>query len=188
MAKTPIKRSQNILNTLEKKTGKNFQQWTDILKKSGLKDRKGQIEWLKIKHALGSEQAKQISALICNGSSEYSDNDELRKHFEGEKDFQKAVFDKIITEVKKWGPYTVTTNKTYLSLFHQYQFAILKTTKNGLVIGVPHAAVKTARSKEFMPVKNLGSEKITHKIVLYDESEVTDHIIRVLKASYEKSK
>jgi hypothetical protein len=83
------------------------------------------------------------------------------------------------------GAVKVTVNKTYLSLSNKNQFAILKSTKDGLVIGVPTRAVKAVKNKEFAATKNLGSDKITHKVLLVEEGDFTEGMMKVLKAAYQ---
>jgi len=186
MPKTPAEMYAALVRNLQKNTGKTLEQWIETVKKSGPTDRKNQVEWLKTKHALGNGQAKTITKMMYEGMSDYDEESLMEGHFTNGKDYQKPVYDKIMAAVKKWGDHKLAVNKTYLSLIHHHQFAIVKTTKTGLVIGVPKVAVKAAKNKEFISAKNLGGEKITHKIVVQDVSDLSDGVMKVLKASYDK--
>ena len=186
MPKTPAEMYEAIARNLQKNTGKTLEQWIEVVKKSGPKDRKQQVEWLKTKHAIGNGQAKTITRMMYEGMSDYDVEDLMKFHFDNGKDYQKPVYDKIIASVKKWGDHKLAVNKTYLSLIHHHQFAIMKTTKDGMVIGVPAVAVKAAKNKDFISAKNLGSDKITHKILVQDVTDLSDGVMRVLKASYDK--
>ncbi|MEP7128856.1 MAG: DUF5655 domain-containing protein, partial [Chitinophagales bacterium] len=161
-------------------------QWIELVKKSGPKDRKEKTNWLKTKHLLGSGQASTITKMMYEGMTDYDADYLMQLHFNGDKDYQKLIYDKITDSLKKWGDHKIAINKTYLSLIHRLQFAIIKTTKDGMVIGVPAVAVKAAKNKEFKLTKNLGSDRITHKLLLNDISDLSDGVMRVLKASYDR--
>lgn len=186
MPKSPAEMYEAIARNLPKNTGKNLEEWIEILKRSGRKDRKEQVEWLKTKHKLGNGQARTITKMLYEGMSDYDVEDLMKSHFHGDKNYQKPVYDKIIAFVKKWGAHKIGVNKTYVSLIHNQQFAILKTTKDGLIIGVPEVAVKTAKNKDFICAKNLSTKRITHKLIVQDESDLSDGVMKVLKASYDK--
>ena len=186
MPKSPAEMYEAIARNLYKNTGKTLEQWIETVKKSGPKDRKAQLEWLKTKHVLGNGQAGTITKMMYEGLSDYDVEELMKNHFKNGKEYQKPVYERIMMSVKRWGDHKLAVNKTYLSLIHHFQFAVLKTTKEGLVIGVPAIAIKTTRNKEFIPAKNLASERITHKIVVQDVNDLSDGLMRVLKTSYEK--
>lgn len=186
MPKSPAEMYEAVARNLHKNTGKTLEQWIEVVKKSGPKDRKEKVEWLKTKHQLGNGQASTITKMMYEGMSDYDVDSLMEVHFNGNKDYQKPIYDKIAASLKKWGDHKIAVNKTYLSLIHHQQFAIIKTTKDGMIIGVPAMAVKAAKNKEFKASKNLGSEKITHRLLLNDISDLSDGVMRVLKASYDK--
>lgn len=186
MPHSPAEMHEAIIRNLKKNTGKTLEQWMEVVKKSSILDRKERIIWLKTKHRLGNGQAGTIVKMMNEGLSDYNGDYLMQLHFSGGKDYQKPIYDKIVAALKKWGDHKVAINKTYLSLIHKLQFAILKTTKEGLVIAVPEAAVKATRNKEFQVTKNLGSDRITHRLILNDITELSDSVMRVLKASYDR--
>ena len=186
MPKSPKEMYEAIVRNLESKTGKSLDQWKELIKKKGPKDRKEKIQWLQIKHGLGHGQAGAIVKMMYEGLDDYDEGELMKQHFSNGKEYLKPIYDKIMANLKKYGTVKVSVNKTYLSLVNSQQFALVKSTKDGLVIGVPASAVKAAKNKEFRPTKNLGSDKITHKITLVDEGDVNDGVMRVLKTSYHK--
>jgi hypothetical protein len=183
--KSPKEMHEGIVNHLPKNTGKTLDQWMELVKKKGPEDRKEQVEWLKVKCNLDNVQAKTIVKMMHEGLADYDEDDLMKQHFNNDKVYQKPIFEKMIAFIKKFGKLSISVNKTYLSLRNNQQFALVKTSKDGLIIGVPGAAVKSAKSKEFIPAKNLGSDKITHKIVMNDVTDVNDDVVKVLKASYD---
>ncbi len=176
-----------IAQNLQKNTGKTLQQWMNLVLRSGQEERKDQVEWLKSNHALSNGQATTITKLMNEGKADYDEAHLMKSHFYGDKDYQKPIYDKITAALKMWGTHKIVVNKTYLSLIHNQQFAILKTTKSGMAIGVPEAAVKKGKNKEFISSKNFGSERITHKLIVNDVSDLSDGVLLVLKASYDMS-
>lgn len=186
MPRSPKEMYAAIVKNLPKNTGKTLEQWMDLVKRKGPEERKEQVDWLKIKHNLGNGQAKTIVKMMHEGLADYDEEELMKKHFNNGKDYQKPIFEKLVSAVRKFGKQNIAVNKTYLSLIRNQQFALVKTTKEGLVVGVHGSAVRSAKSKDFVPSKNLGSEKITHKIVLNDVSDVTDSVMKVLRASYDK--
>jgi hypothetical protein len=186
MPKTPAEMFEAIARNLTRNTGKTLEQWIEIVRKKGPKDRSEQVDWLKTKFNLGNGQARTITKMMNEGLADYDESDLMKGHFNGGKDYQKPVYDKLVASLKKWGAHKIAVNKTYLSFIHNHQFAIVKTTKDGMVIGVPEAGVKAARNKEFIRAGNLGSVKITHKIVVQDVNDLSDGVMKVLKASYDK--
>jgi hypothetical protein len=187
MTKTSADLDEATLRNLQKNTGKTVQQWMDLILQSAPKEQKDHLEWLKKKHGLGSGEAMIITKMINYGVADYDPIKLMKSHFNGEKDYQKPIFDKIAAVLKNWGPHKIAVNKTSLSLIHNHQFAILKTTKSGMIIGVPGAAVKSAKNKDFISTKNLGSDRITHKLIVNDVSELLNNVLQVLKASYDMS-
>lgn len=186
MPKSPKEMYEAIVRNLAKNTGKSLEEWHELLKKKGPKDRKEKVQWLQIKFGLGSGQAGTIVRMMYEGLEDYDEADLMKKHFSNGKEYLKPVYDKLLAQLKRMGKVKVSVNKTYLSLVNSEQFALVKTTNNGMVVGVPGAAVKAAKSKEFVSSKNLGSDKITHKVTLVEEGDVTEGLLRVLKASYQK--
>ena len=154
MPKSPKEMYEAIARNLEKNTGKSLDQWKELVKKKAPKDRKQKVQWLQIKHGLGSGQAGTIVKMMYEGLDDYDEDELMKQHFNNGKEYLKPLYDKIITSLKKQGHVKISVNKTYLSLSNSQQFALIKSTKDGLVIGVPAAAVKAVKNKEFKPTKN----------------------------------
>ncbi|MFI5135588.1 MAG: DUF5655 domain-containing protein [Chitinophagales bacterium] len=184
MPKSPKEMYEAIIKNLEKKTGKSLDQWKELVKKKGPRARKEQVQWLQIKHGLGGGQAGTIVKMMYEGLDDYDEAELMKQHFNNGKEYLKPIYDQVLINLKKLGKLKVAVNKTYLSLSNTEQFALVKTTKDGLVIGIPRAALKGTKNKEFKLAKNLGSDKITHKITLVEESDLNDGVMKVLKKAY----
>ena len=170
-----------------RKTGQSLEVWARLIEKSAPTESEARIAWLKSKFKLTLVQARQIVNALPENFIISDGKLLLEKHFNEDRAYQKPIYDLLMIHIKRWGPYRLTINKTYLSLIHNLQFAIAKPSKNGLVVGVVTDAVKKTRNKDFMPARNLGGEKITHKIILNDEREITTSVLNVIHASYDLS-
>src|SRR5215831_6775384 len=61
---------QKWIAELKGKTGRSLEEWKDFVKKEGPTDEKGQREWLKIEHKLGTNAAWWIAARVAGKESE----------------------------------------------------------------------------------------------------------------------
>src|SRR5882762_3196344 len=95
MPKTPKEMYAAIVKNLPKNSGKNLEQWMELVKKKGPEDRKEQVDWLKIKHNLGNGQAKTIVKMMHEGLADYDEEDLMKHHFNKDKDYQKPIYEKI---------------------------------------------------------------------------------------------
>ncbi len=186
MLKSQREKLEAVAKKLSRNSGKTMEQWMELVRKKGPGEKSEQVDWLKINHALSAEQAKVVVKMMHEGLADY-DEDDLMKHFPKSKEYLKPIYDKVISSMKKRGQFTVAVNKTYLSLVNSHQFAILKSSKEGLIIAVQGTAVRTAKSKNFDRVKNSGSKKITHKILLNDVTEVNEDLLKVLTVALKKN-
>ena len=125
MPKSPKEMYKAILKNLPRHTGKTLEQWMELVKNKGPEDRKEQVDWLRIKHNLGSGQAKTIVKMMHEGLADYDDEELMVKHFNNGKDYQKAIFEKVVSAVRKFGKQNIAVNKTYLSFIKNQQFAPL---------------------------------------------------------------
>jgi hypothetical protein len=186
MPKLSKEKRETISKRLQKKTGKSLEQWIELTRKKAPEERREQIQWLKIKQNLDGDFARVIVKMIHEGIGDYDDREVSRLHFSNGKEYLKPVFEKLVQSLRKNGKFSVGVNKGYLSLVNTQQFAVVKASNEGLIVGVPRYAVRSARSKNFVPSKTLGTQKITHKITLVDESDLNESVLRVLRAAYLK--
>jgi hypothetical protein len=165
-------------------TGKTLEQWFDTLSKSKYNNRKQVKEWFSIKYHLPDQHTTFILRRYFNGENEHNTAARIDVHFTEEKKYLKPVYNKIIFALRTWGNFRIKNNKTYISLLNGQQFAILKITVNGLVLGLPQAAIRKAKAKGFVSAAGLGTEKISHKIVLLHEKEVNKPVLDALRYSF----
>ena len=74
-----IQYSRNVLAAMEKKTGKNYEEWITIAKKSGLKTEEERRDWLKEEHGLGTNTAWWIAEMSFGKGRDAVDEDAYLK-------------------------------------------------------------------------------------------------------------
>ena len=60
MALSPQQMGEAIIRNLPAKTGKDLNQWIEIVRRSPLNEKKAVIAWLKETHGLGHFQAQKV--------------------------------------------------------------------------------------------------------------------------------
>ena len=58
-----IQYARNVLATLERKTGKSWEEWVKVAEKSGLKTEQERRDWLKAEQGLGTNTARWIAEM-----------------------------------------------------------------------------------------------------------------------------
>ena len=70
-----VRMAQGIIARLKDKTGRSLDEWIALAQKSGPKDEKGRIAWLKSTHGLGTNYAGWITERSFGRGQESSDPD-----------------------------------------------------------------------------------------------------------------
>ena len=62
MPKSPKEMYEAIVRNLESKTGKSLDQWKELIKKKGPKDRKEKIQWLEFWEEMATVDLSSVSS------------------------------------------------------------------------------------------------------------------------------
>ena len=180
------KAEQTMMDNLFKNTGKTLEQWIDIVKKQNLEKHGEILKFLKEKHSFTHGFANMV-AMKSRGADAGSveNKDELiEKQYEGKEHF-KPIFDKLMSEVLKFGKdVEVAPKNAYVSLRRKKQFAILNpATKTRFEVGI------NLKGQE--PKGKLEAEKpnamCSHKIKLTDLTEIDKEVIEWIKTAYDNA-
>src|SRR5262245_48837875 len=68
-----IRMIQGMIDSMKAKTGRSFDEWIALVKKSGPKDEKERREWLKREHGIGTNYAWMIAERAAGRGAEDSD-------------------------------------------------------------------------------------------------------------------
>lgn len=188
MGLTPEQMGAAIIANLPKRTGRTLEEWVEILKSQGPQIPKEQVQWLKSAHGLGHVQA-QIVAGEANKRSDYvplTAQELLDGQYSGRKAHLRPVYDRLAREMESLGGDVVLDpRKTYVSVSRRRQFAVIQPSTGARVdLGLALPGVVPAGRLESAP-SSLGSERVTHRVVLTSPEEVDGEVIDWIRAAYE---
>ena len=165
---------------LESATGKSLAEWVKIAKKCPPGKYMAQLEWFKRNYGLGRARAGLILERAF-GREIFGESDPERL-IDGLFDMkfvaQRPLYDAIETVARKLQGITVSPRKGYVALYRNKQFAAMKPSKDGFVVGLAMKAYpKNARLK---PVKNLGGGDRTKFAVIVKTAKDIDSDFKAL--------
>lgn len=169
--------------TLEKKTRRTLPEWIALLQAKGPKQKKEQTAWLQVKFGLNDTLAKFIVKELHRQQQPDFSGD-LNRMFKGDKRFLRPVYEKLIHRINGWPGLSLRINHTYLSLRNSRQFATLRVTKEGLILSVKKCAGLSIKGKNVTRATENVNGSVRYRITLLDESDVSDELLRMLKACY----
>ncbi|MFC6102038.1 DUF5655 domain-containing protein [Olivibacter domesticus] len=178
---------KTMLDNLYKNTGKTLEQWIIIVKQKNFAKHGEILKFLKEEHSFTHGFANLV-ALKSRGTDAGSveNKDELiAKQYKG-KEHLKPLYDKLLTEILKFGKdIEVAPKNAYVSLRRKKQFAILQAaTKTRFEIGLN---LKGQKPEGILEAINTPNAMCSHKINLSDEKDITPEIINWLRAAYQEA-
>ena len=96
-----LERVDSALANLKEKTGQSLEEWTVVVKKSGLATVKEQAAWLKAEQGLGRDYAKFVAESVC-GRNAY-DPDALVEAMFAAKTGLRPIYDRLLSLAMKLG-------------------------------------------------------------------------------------
>ncbi|MFM9865260.1 MAG: DUF5655 domain-containing protein [Micropepsaceae bacterium] len=146
-------------------TGKTVAQWVKIAKTCPETKPRARLKWFKDKHGLGQSRAGLILwRAFGNGSMGEEDPNKLMDALFAKYGEQRALYDKVAAFVTKLGEGTLSPRKSYVALYRLKQYGAIKTSKNGLMIGL--ALKKYPKTARLIDVKNLGGGERNKKALV----------------------
>jgi hypothetical protein len=189
-----IQYARNVLAAMEKKTGKAYEEWVMIAKKSGLKTEEERRAWLKEKHGLGTNTAWWIAEMSVGKGREAIDEElylaNAPKYVEemyAKKEQLRPIHDALIELGRSLGPdVKVCPCQTIVPLYRNHVFAEIKpATKTridlGFALGDTKAAGRLIDTGGFAK-KN----RITHRIPIVDVKEIDAEVKKWLRVAYDR--
>ncbi|MBK6285621.1 MAG: DUF4287 domain-containing protein [Draconibacterium sp.] len=177
------KATQTMIDNLHKNTGKTLEQWIDIVNLENFAKHGEILKFLKETHGLTHGFANLV-AHKAKGSDAGSadDQDELiTKQYVGKEHF-KLVYQKIMSEIEKFGnDIEIAPKNAYVSLRRKKQFALLQpATKTRFEIGI---ILKGQESQGKWKLRC----NVSHKINVAGVNDIDGEVIDWLKKAYENA-
>jgi hypothetical protein len=189
-----IQYSRNVLAAMEKKTGKSYEEWVSVAKKSGLKTEEERRDWLKEKHGFGTNTAWWIAEMSFGKGRDAVEEDAYLKLAPGyveemyaAKANLRPIHDALIELGRALGAdVKVCPCQTIVPFYRKFQFAQIKpTTKTridlGLALGDTKATGRLIDTGGFAK-----KDRITHRIPIADLKEIDAEVKKWLKTAYDR--
>ena len=179
-----------VERNLKARTGRTLAQWVALVKKTGPKERRERIAWLRKEHSLGGTTAMLI-AHAAEGRSpmdDYVDQEGLENAlYAGKKAGLRPVHDAALAAARELGPdVAASSRKTYVALSRTKQFAVVQpSTADRVDLGLVLPGVEPAGRLE--SCRTVGSGRVTHRIRLAKPADVDAFVRRWLKAAYRQA-
>ena len=188
-----VQMAQGIMARLEEKTGKSLDDWIKLSNKSGPKDEKERVTWLKSKHGLGTNYAGWISERSFGRGLESSDPDAylaaaaqyVDDMFAGPKAELRPIYDALLELAFNLGKdIRVSPAKTIVPIYRNHVIAQIKpSTRTRVDFGLALGATKpTGRLKSTSGFDK--GDRITHNIALSTVGDVDAEVGKWLARAY----
>lgn len=177
------------LANIEKRTGRSLEQLAEAIRSSGLTRHGELVAMLKSTFGMGHGDANTLvhhvkksdgaSAAAARGTSA---DDVVAGLYTGPKAALRPIHDRIMEQVRAFGPFEEAPKKTYISLRRKKQFAMVGPATNSRVeVGLN---VKNLDGGERL--KELGPGRMcSYTVRLGSVAEVDDELIGWLRAAYD---
>jgi hypothetical protein len=177
------------LDNIQAQTGKTPKDFIVLAEKKGLLQegvKTGKIvAWLKEDFGLGHGHAMAIVLILQSASRPKSSKEEqVAKHFKGDKARWREPYDKLLAKVGKFGPdISVAPTNSYISVLRKgKKFAIVQLTSDRLDIGIKLKGAKTTGRFEAAGAWNA---MVTHRVRITDLKQIDAEVLAWLKQAYD---
>jgi uncharacterized protein DUF5655 len=121
--------------------------------------------------ACGRRFARARQSHSCNPRT-------VESHFEGKDPSLRGIFDTLVRKLSKTGPLRVDAVQTSIHLISRHHFGGVTVRRDSLRLGF--LASKPISSARIAHRLVLGPNRVEHVVVLKDEADVDDELIRWL--------
>jgi hypothetical protein len=189
-----IEYSLNVLAAMEKKTGKNYEEWIVLTKKNGPATEEARRTWLKEEHGLGTNTAWWIAEMSVGKGRDAIDPKAYLKlaptyvdSMYAGKESLRPLHDKLIGLGQSMGKdVKICPCQTIVPLYRNHVFAEIKpATKTRIDFGF--ALGETKATGRLIDTGGFAKKnRITHKIPISGLDEINAEVRRWLKIAYDR--
>jgi hypothetical protein len=177
---------QAYLDNIKAKTGKTPEDFAKLAHEAGLTKHGEIVVWLKSEFELGHGHATAIAAVVLKaGEPKRSPDDELGKLFSGTKAIWREVGDKMIAQVRHFGPdVVVSVGATYASFLRgRNKFGIVQpSSAQYLDIGIK---LKGVEPRGRFGAAGSWNSMVTHRVRVSEPRNSDAEVILWLKRAYD---
>lgn len=176
---------QKMIDSLEQKTGKKLDFFTQLIKEKNFAKHSESVEFLKSEYGIGHGYANMIVHIAKENSSLHLDGDDmLESQYKGKEHF-KPLYEQLIGFTKSLGEdVELAPKKAYMSLRRKKQFAIFQpATKSRFEVQLN---LKGYDSEGVLEKINTPNSMCSHKISL-SEGPASGEVLDWIKKAYEQA-
>lgn len=179
------KAEETQLKNIETSSGIKLDEWTTIIKSSGLSKHSGIVNFLKNEHQLGHGNANMLVHYVNKSHSGFGNEDDLlAQQYEGKEEWR-HFYNLLIGELKKFGDVEISPKKAYVSVRRKKQFAILQpSTKTRFDIGLN---LKNLPATAGLEPAGSWNSMCTHRIKIEKSETIDSSVIHWLKEAYSQA-
>ena len=185
MTTNPTDTVAKLIAALKETTGKTLEEWTAVLKATGLDKHAALVAHLKTEHGLTHGRANMIVLKARGTDAGSMDGDALvDAMFAGDKTRLRPIYDAILAACATYGSdIEPQPKKGYVSLRRKKQFALAQpSTKDRLDLGLILKGVAPAGRLE---ASGSFNAMVTHRVRLASEAELDAEVLGWLRAAYD---
>ena len=179
------------LDNIKAKTGKTPEDFRVLAEKKGLLQqgvKTGEIvTWLKEDFGLGHGHAMAIVLTLKNATQPKTNKEEqVAKHFRGERAKWREPFDALLAKIRKFGPdVSASPTQSYISILRKgRKFAIVQVTSGHFDIGIK---LKGAETTDRFEAAGAWNAMVTHRVRIDAPRQINSEVISRLHQAYDKS-
>lgn len=177
-----------MIKNLEEKTGKKFEAWIALVKKSKLEKHGEIIKMLKEKHGFTHGYANLVAhkAKETDAGSVANTDDLIALQYKGKEDL-KPFYNTLIKAIKAFGKdVELAPKKAYVSIRAKKQFALIQpSTKTRLDVGINLKGMAPSGKLE---ASGSFNAMCSHRVRIEKENDIDKALVNWLKSAYEQAK
>jgi hypothetical protein len=180
---------------LKDKTGRSLDEWVALVKRSGPKDEAARRDWLKSRHALGTNHATWIAERSVGKGDDTASpeaylaasEEYVRQMFSGAKAALRPLYDQLLRLAFSLGrDVKACPCKTIVPLYRKHVFAQIKpSTRTRIDFGFALGA-RPAEGRLISTGGFAKKDRITHRIPISSSGDIDDEVKQWLRLSYEE--
>lgn len=177
-----------MIRKLAETTGRTLDEWTALVRTSGLAKHGEIVKMLKSDHGVTHGYANLIAhkALASDAASLGAGDDLVDAMYAGDKAALRTIYDRILEHVRSFGDdVEVAPKKGYVSLRRKKQFGIVQpSTKTRVDVGIN---LKGEEARGRLEASGSFNAMVSHRVRVGGVEEVNGELIGWLREAYRRA-
>lgn len=180
----PAAQAMTMRNNIEEKTGKSFSQWQALINTAKLEKHGQIVKFLKMEHSVTHGFANLIASDYLNGDAVTVDLVAVQ-YSKGKENLQ-PIYQALINELAKFAKdMEIAPKKTYVSLRHKKQFALIQpSTKTRIDVGIN---LKNTAASERLELSKSFNSMVSHRVRVTSIKDIDTELINWLQQAYQEA-